>query len=204
MRKTCNLTITLAIFAALQTGCGGKEETPPPDPTAAPKAVALTMLRAMDAGDGQAAVACYRCNAEDKEYMIKTMPFLSTVKDLVTAGIKAYGSSDWYTANDKTKVGMIMPEMENAETNIQCEIDGETARCILRGLPRPLLLSKIDGQWLIVPAREQLPPLHQRGDILNSMYKAKTAIEAIIPKVGAEGVSAEDICNEVRIIVKSL
>jgi len=199
MRNTWSLIAAAVICAGLQAGCGGgddEEEGPPPP--SGPKAVALTTLKAMAAGDGVAAVAFYDCSPEDKEYMIKTMPFLETIKNLVDAATKAYGVDAWEAARDKAGIGMRIPDMANAEKNMQCTITGDKAICTLQGLPHPLNLVRKDGLWLIVPQQAQLPLLHQRGDILKSILATKAAIDAIIPKVGAGNVSVDDICAEVK------
>ena len=198
MRKLWSLMIAVVICAGLQTGCGSNEEEAAAPPPSGPKAVALKMLRAMASGDGLTAADCYYTNADDKEYLIKTMPFLGTVKNLIDAATKAYGDSVWTAASDKAKIGMTMPDMDHAEENMQCEIKDNRAMCILSGLPRPLNLAKIDDKWLIIPRRSQLPLLHQRGKIISDMLRVKIAIDAIIPKIGTKGVSADDICAEVK------
>jgi hypothetical protein len=198
MRKLWNLMIAVVICAGLQTGCGGGNEEEAAAPPSGPKAVALKMLRAMASGDGLTAANCYYINTEDKEYLIKTMPFLGTVKNLVDAATKAYGDSVWTAASVKAKIGMTMPDMDHAEENMQCEIKDNRAMCILSGLPRPLNLAKIGDKWLIIPGRSQLPLLHQRGQILSDILRMKIAIDAIIPKIGAKDVSADDICAEVK------
>ena len=196
MHNTWKLMTVAIICAGLQAGCGGNEESPTPLPK--PKAVALTMLKAMAAGDGDTAAACYDCSDEDKEYLMSTMPFLETSANLVDAATKAYGVDAWEVARDKAGIGMIIPDMTNAEKNMQCTITGDRAICTLQGLPYPLNLVRKDGLWLIVPQQGQLPLLHQRGDILKSILTAKAAIDAVILKIGAKNISVDDICAEVK------
>jgi len=199
MRDMQSWIAVMIICTGLLAGCGAEEDVaPPPPPPPGPKEVSLIMLRAMAAGDGPAAAACYDCSVEDREYLTKTMPFLDAAYRLVTAGTEAYGKSAWTAASDKANVGMIVPDIENAEQNMQCEISGKYATSTLKGLPNPLRLHKKGDRWLIIPEERQLPPLGQRGDVLKAMNKVKVAIEKVIPKIGAEGVSADDICNEVR------
>ncbi len=196
MRNTWNLMTVALICAGLQAGCGGEGEDPTPHP--GPKEVTLIMLKAMAAGDGAVAVACYDCSAEDKEYLVKTMPLLETIANLVNAATKAYGVDAWEAARDKAGIGMIMPDMADAEENMQCTITGDKAICTLQGLPHPLTLVRKGNLWLIVPQQEQLPLLQERGDILKSILATKAAIDAIIPKIGAKNVSADDICAEIK------
>jgi len=201
MPKTRALMTAMIICAGLQFGCGADEDA---DSTKdlGPKEVALAMLRAMAAGDGSAAAAFYDCSVDDKEYLIKTMPFLKTVHTLVTAATKAYGDDVWTEASATAGIGMIIPDMENAEDTLQCEIIENKATFIMRGLPRALNLHKKDGRWLIIPHSSQLPSLSQRGEIIKTMLEVKVAIDAIIPKVGSSGVSASDICAEVKAAMK--
>ncbi len=116
MRNAWNLMMAAFVCAGLQAGCGGKEGSS--HPPSGPKEVALTMLKAMAEADGNVAVAYYDCSAEDKEYLISTMPFLKTIKKLVDAGTKAYGVDAWEAARDRAGIGMIMPDMTNAEKNM--------------------------------------------------------------------------------------
>jgi len=202
MRNTWNLMMAAIICAGLQVGCGGGggEEEGPPAPSA-PEEVVLTVLKALAAGDGDTAVACYDCSTEDKEYMVHTMPFRRTLINLGNAGAKAYGADVWEAAQNKAGVGVIIPDMANAEKNIQCTIIGDKATCKLKGFLGTLNLAKRSGKWLIIPQPGQFPPLHQRGDILKSILTTKAAIDAVIPKVGVGNVSADDICAEVKKIL---
>jgi len=190
----------LTILTGLQIGCGGKgEEQAGPEPLPpGPKGVAITLMRAQASGDGAAAAACYDCSAEDKEYIAKLAPFAASVHRLVTAANKAYGAEVWLEASVNARVGMRIPDVKNASSSLQCEITGNTAKCIMKGIPRPLTMHKKDGKWLIVPRVGEFPPLAQRGDKLKLLLKLQKAIEAAIPKVGAPGVSADAICKEIR------
>ncbi|MBT3198744.1 MAG: hypothetical protein HN350_02410 [Phycisphaerales bacterium] len=205
MRKTWILITALIICAGLQTGCGGGEETAAPDEPKGPegpKKVALTMLRAIDSGDGPTLAACYDCSPEDKEYMINTMPLQQIIHKLIDAGNKAYGEDAWLQASIKAKVGMAKVNLATANQTMQCEITGNTAKCIAKGIPNPLYLHQKDGKWLILPRPGQFPPMAMRGQTLNAMPDTIKAIEAIILKIGTNNLSADDICNEIRIIIK--
>jgi len=194
--------MTAVIFCAgLLFGCGSDDQAVSPEDLG-PKEVSLAMLRAMDAGDGAAVVAFYDCSVEDKEYMMRTMPFLKTVHALVTAATNAYGDEAWTEASASSGIGMIIPDMSTAEDTMQCEIVENRATCIMRGLPRALTLHKKNGRWLIIPHPSQLPALSRRGEIIQTMLEVKVAIDAIIPKVGSSGVSASDICAEVKVAMK--
>ncbi|MDP6635112.1 MAG: hypothetical protein QGG42_09455 [Phycisphaerae bacterium] len=202
MRNKRHLIIAVIVFAGLQAGCGRNEGGSSSSSPSGPKAVALKLLEAIASGDGNAMASCYDCSTEDKEYLIKQMPFLETLHKLIDAGNKAYGEKVWVEASVKAQVGMIKPDLENAKRHMQCEITGDTAKCILKGLPKPLNLHKKGDQWLVIPQPRQLPPMSQRGDRLKSMRAAMIAIDAIIPKVGAANVSADDICAEVRKLLR--
>jgi hypothetical protein len=197
MRKTWNFMMAAVICAGLQAGCGGGDEETSSAPLG-PKEVALAMLRAMIEGDGVTAVKYYHCSAEDKEYMIKTMPLLGTFKNVARAGTKAYGAETWEAARDKAKLGMLtVPDMNTAENDIQCTITGRIAVCKLEGIASWNLVKRGDT-WLIIPHPTQLPLLDIRGDLLAASRKTKIAVDAIIPRIGAKNVSADDICAKIK------
>jgi hypothetical protein len=199
MRNTWNWITAAIICAGLLAGCGGDnaEEEGPRQPDG-PKEVALAMLHAIGAGDGGTAVAYYDCSPEDKEYLVKTMPFRQALIRLGNAGAKAYGADAWETAKDKANIREVVPDMDNARKNIQCEITGDTAICYMKGFSGALTLAKRGATWMVVPQEGQFPPLHMRGDILKSILATTAAIDAITPKIGAKNVSADDICTEVK------
>ena len=203
MHKTWIIITALIIGASLQIGCGGGDDTAANSPKGpeGPKEVSLKMLRAIAASDGPTAVSCYYASLEDKEHMIKTVPWMVTARKLVEAANQAYGAETWTLASAKAKIGMITPDLKNADANIQCEINGDTAKCILRGLPHPLRLSKKNGKWLIIPEPRQRPPMSQRGRIIEQMETVRVAVEAIIPRVGTGNLSADDICAEIKAII---
>ncbi|MDP6047281.1 MAG: hypothetical protein QGG25_16855 [Phycisphaerae bacterium] len=201
MRKTWTLMTAVIICAGLHAGCGGSQDDAAPPTSSGPEGVVLTMLRALADGNGVAMAACYDCSIEDKEYLIKTMPLQMTIHKLIDAGSKAYGKNVWLETTLKARVGMVKADLETAEDNIQSEITGDIAKCILRGLPRELILRKKGEKWLIVPRPSQIPSLSLRGGRLASMAETKEAIDAIIPKVSAGKIPVDDMCNEIRNIL---
>jgi len=189
------------ICAGLHFGCGGgAEEETPPAPSG-PKEVVLTMLKAIAAGDAGAAVACYDCSTENKEYMVKTMPFQKALMKIGAAGAKEYGAKAWRAAKDKAKLDLIIPELSTAETTTRCTIMGNVATCSLKGFRGSLNLAKRGKRWLIVPQPEQFPKLHLRGEIIESILLTKASIDEIRLRIGAANVSADDICAEVAKIL---
>ncbi|MDP6544528.1 MAG: hypothetical protein QGH60_11090 [Phycisphaerae bacterium] len=200
MRNMWSLMAAAVICAGLQAGCGGGEEEAPPPPSG-PKGVALTMLKAIAAGDGDVVVACYDCSIEDKEYMIKTMSFRRSLMNLGNAGAKAYGSEAWGAATEKAGMNALVPDMTNTEKNMQCTITGDKAVCTLKGFGGTLNLARRGGKWLIVPKRSQFPPLHMRGDILKSVLKTRSAIDAVTSNISDGAVSVDEACAEVKKIL---
>ena len=188
--------MAMVIWAGLQSGCGSNEEAAVPP--SGPKAVILAMLESIAAGDADTAVSYYDCSVEDREHLMRTMPFYQTTMKLDDVGAKAYGRDVWEAAKDKAGISGTVPDMVAAKKDLQCTIEGDTAICKLEEYPRTWKLKKKGERWLIVPQEGQFPTMHRRGEVLKATFAAKTAIDAIMAKIETKNGLADDICAEVK------
>jgi hypothetical protein len=168
-----------------------------------PKATLENMAKAMAAGDADTFASCFDATKEEAKVLRAMGDYVSTAAKFQKAMIGAYGQE---AVKDEEK-GLQKMLDGNLLENVQIKIDGDKAVATMEGEDKPLNLIKKDGSWKIVPA-SMLADLVKLGDtpadLNNAVEEAVKMFQAmadaqrkVIPLIGKEGKTAEDIQNEI-------
>ncbi len=189
--------MAMLALAGMLIGCGkgSKNETP--------KAALESMAKALSEGNSDAFVSCFDATEEEAKVLNAMCDFAGTATKFQKAMVAAYGEEAGKTEDND------MQEMLDGSwlKKVKIEIDGDKAVANKEGEDKPLNLIKKDGSWKIAPdammsdmvkagttAAETSQNVDKGVKMLQAMAEAH---EKIMPMIGKDGKTAEDIKKEI-------
>ncbi len=168
-----------------------------------PKAALEKMAKAMAKGDTDSFASCFDATKEQAKVLKAMGDFVGTTAKFQKAMVDAYGKE----AVEDHQEGLQKMLDGNLVENVQIKIDGDKAVATMEGDEKPLDLVKKDGSWKIVP-KSMLAEMVKLGntpaDLNNAVEEAVKMFQSmadaqkkVIPLIGKEGKTAEDIQNEI-------
>lgn len=168
-----------------------------------PKAALLTMTESMAKGDADTFVSCFEATKDEAKVLRAMGDYMGTAAKFQQAMIGAYGEEG--VMEDKKGLQRILDGTWKEKLKI--EIDGDKAVATMKGEDEPLKLFKKDGSWKIkadsmladsVKLGDTPADLSQAVDKAVRMFQAMAdAHKKVMPMIGKEGKTAEDINNEI-------
>ncbi len=168
--------------------------------TSGPKAAMLKMAEAFKALDTNAILANTEISPKDKPYIEAMLKHIITIKTFENKLKAAYSSSELKAA------GFVFSNSDNIPTpeqidNMTFTVNGDKATATLNNQTTNMV--KKSGRWLIVFDNE-LPPVEDRDKIMSQLDDAGKILNDLMPKIGAKGVTAQDISDEYQAALRKM
>ncbi len=167
-----------------------------------PKGTLANLAEAMKAGDTKRLAACFAGTAEEKKTIVMQLETMCLMYKFSEAMEKEYGKE----ALKRGMMGDVKDALKQLQT-ARVETEGDTAKVFMTREGRPererpeMTMTKTNGLWYIEnPMKEQgrqMPKqmIEQQEKMIKAM---KAAVAGIMPEIGKEGVTAEEINKKLK------
>lgn len=162
---------------------------------AAPRAVMLKVAEAFKTLDMDTILANMYVEPKDKPFVEAMFRYVGALKTFERKLKATYTSDELKVAGFTISDDDDIPTAEDVK-NMTFEVTGDTATATKEG-EKPTKLVKKDGQWLLT-FDESLPPVEKREQIITQISMARKIVTGLLPKIGAKGVTAQDIQDQYR------
>jgi hypothetical protein len=191
----------LAATAGAGIACGGGDGEADGDGNGAagppqadtPRQALKNLQQAVTSGEGDRIMQVVHAEGEQKEILDAMTGFMTAMSQFEEKMIDAYGE---VAEPEKPDDGMEGFKDEKWLEDVEIDTQGDTAMATKPGEEKPLKLVKVDGEWKISASSlfPTGPGQEKDREQAVAMMKAMTkAAHEVMPEIGNEGVTAEDI-----------